>query len=112
MTSPDAPIVVTDTDDLQRMFAANIAGFTMFHMPTGDCDRLAASLIEIMRANCPPTDIEQAVRRTTALEIGAEIEAEVESRAEDMDLDDPDIEQLTGLNRAAEIARQYAEKES
>lgn len=55
--SPDAPIVVTDTDDLQRMFAANLTGLCVSLGFTADTDIMAASLIEIMRANCPPCDV-------------------------------------------------------
>lgn len=46
------PIIVTDTDDLRRMFAANIAGFTGFQMLPDVADRLAGSLIEILGPNC------------------------------------------------------------
>lgn len=49
----DAPIIVTDTDDLQRMFAANISGWFAANGIGLDSSRLAASLIEILRANCP-----------------------------------------------------------
>ena len=50
------PIIVTDTDDLRKVFAANITGFSAYQMLPDEADRLAGSLIEIMRANCPPPE--------------------------------------------------------
>lgn len=51
----DAPITDTDTDDLRLAFTAHIYGFVL-GITEWHAERLAVSLIESMRANCPPAE--------------------------------------------------------
>lgn len=56
----DTPIIVTDADDLRRAFTAHIYGFTL-GITERYAERLAGSLIECMRASCPPPEVEPVV---------------------------------------------------
>lgn len=58
LDNPTDPIIVTDTDDLAKMFGAHLIGFTGGRIGYDAANRLGQSLIEIMRANCPtPPDL-------------------------------------------------------
>lgn len=52
MENPAEPIIVTDTDDLQRKFQAKIFD-SVLGVTLTFADRLAVELVEVLRANCP-----------------------------------------------------------